>query len=480
MKKGFLFGLGVLIAGGVLAATISTVSIDTKTPGDTVTNQEFNSITSGLGEVTDTLNGTTSDATSITIPKDISATKVSTPELCLDGDCQSTWPEGGEGGAPDNLGNHIATQSIIPSKTALDLGSSSNIFATVYSKSLCLNGDCRGEWPTGGTGSGVSNQACGTGQVVKGITDGTFDCVVDANDGSGDSPIGTLQAAKWCWSPDGTTIDCDQLAPDAGSATCVDYQYHKCISNKLWWFDSCGMNMALLKEDCASLGGCTTGEIGGTCANSSGGGTDNLGNHIATQNIEPNNSGTLNLGSSAKKFQKITVNQVNTSNLCLGTDCKTAWPTGGGAGDDLGDHTATQNIKKKPSTTVDIGARTEPFDSLYATKVYSDEYCYYDSLNVRRCTSPQALEQSKPTSVFLAQSPCNVSTAGRTRITTSTPSQGSVTRYQVCMKLIENGGNCGSSATYQWVTLFSSTDIAPEPGTSIIEMTATEGCTSPK
>ncbi len=242
MKKGFLFGLGVLLAGSALAATISTVSIPTKTSGDPVTHGEFNSITSGVNALTDTFDATNSTATSITIPKNIiSTTEIAAPKFCLNGDCKTSWPAGGAGGV---------TAMTCPAGQQLQSVTSAGVFT------------CDTDM-TAAAGTGVTDQQCGAGQVVKGITSGTFDCIADATGGT--SAIGTLVQANWCWTPDGTTINCDREAP-GGGATCVAYQYHKCVANKLWWFDSCDtMDMTNPKQDCTALGGCTAGEIGGEC-----------------------------------------------------------------------------------------------------------------------------------------------------------------------------------------------------------------------
>jgi hypothetical protein len=144
MKKGFLFGLGVLLAGGVLAATISTITIDNaKTPGGTVTNAEFNSIATGIVNLTSTFNGAVSDETSITLTKALAV-----PELCISADCKTAWPTAGSGvtakdcpagqqlqsvntdgvftcgedqtgeaGLGDNLGDYVVLQDLLPEMT---------------------------------------------------------------------------------------------------------------------------------------------------------------------------------------------------------------------------------------------------------------------------------------------------------------------------------------------------------------------------
>jgi len=60
LKKGFLFGLGVLIAGGIVFAVASVDSIPPKATGDKVTIDEFNSIV-------DTLKNVYNDGTNIGI-----------------------------------------------------------------------------------------------------------------------------------------------------------------------------------------------------------------------------------------------------------------------------------------------------------------------------------------------------------------------------------------------------------------------------
>ncbi len=181
MKKGFLFGLGILLAGGALAATVNTVSVsDTKTPGDPVSHIEFNSLASGINALTDVFDSTISTASNITIPKSItSVTKLIAPEMCLNGDCKTAWPTGGgitdqqcttgevvqgitggtfdcitSGSGADNLGDHIALQHILPDMTGAtpmigdpsgptiistrSLGSPTQWFKSVYVEDLHL------------------------------------------------------------------------------------------------------------------------------------------------------------------------------------------------------------------------------------------------------------------------------------------------------------------------------------------------------
>lgn len=76
MKKRFLIGIGLLIVGGVSAATISQVSIETKTDRGIVTFTEFNAITEGLRLLTEVFNGVVGDLTEINFGKKIVASDV--------------------------------------------------------------------------------------------------------------------------------------------------------------------------------------------------------------------------------------------------------------------------------------------------------------------------------------------------------------------------------------------------------------------
>ena len=466
MKKGFLFGLGVLIAGGVLAATISTVSIENKGPGGTVTSQEFNEITSGVISLTDIFDGTISNDTTgdIEFTNNITAPQASVGTLCLGADCKSDWPvaEGGTSLTAKTCDPGQQLQSVSATgeftcgtDMTADGGTGLDSFSCDPGMAANAYNSVEGKWgciPVGGEGGGVSNQACGTGQVVKGITDGTFDCVLDQNDGGASSPIGTLQSGNWCWSEDGTTINCDRMPPALGE-NCVDYQYHKCISNKLWWFDSCDMNMAIVKEDCTSLGGCTTNEIGGTCANSASGGTaDDLGNHTVTQDLLPNTTNAWDLGSSTKKFSK-----VYATSFCMGTNCITTWPTGGTGGDGV---TITANtcddgeyINQVNNDGTFVCSGCEDFAK---SMCYQGDIYWYDSCgtrgtkkevcgtpgcstNSRACNKDIASVPSAPTNVqfqypnggFCLATNANVA-CSMAKISWTAPSQGApITQYAI-------------------------------------------------
>lgn len=164
MKKGFLFGLGVFFAGSLLAASISTISIENKTAGDTVTNDEFNLITQGVGDVTATFDGVVSDETSIGFPK-----KLKSSEFCIGEDCIARWPE------PTTPGTSI-TSKTCPSGQQLQSVSASGVFT------------CGADQIGSGGGSGVTAKTCPTGQLLKSVnSSGVFTCAVDQTGGSSSS-----------------------------------------------------------------------------------------------------------------------------------------------------------------------------------------------------------------------------------------------------------------------------------------------------
>jgi len=149
MKKYFLFGLGLLLTGSVLAATVSTVTIVEKDPGDPVSNEEFNAITTGINALTDMFDSSTSDAAGIAFPKNLEI-------------------------------KDLMTMEIVPSQNnSYSLGSTTARFKDLYvqkidTHEICLNNQCETSWDSGG---GTIDQECSTGKVVKGIASGTFECI---------------------------------------------------------------------------------------------------------------------------------------------------------------------------------------------------------------------------------------------------------------------------------------------------------------
>jgi hypothetical protein len=434
MKKGLLFGFGLLLAGSALAATLTvdTVSVDSKNPGDFVSNEEFNLITSGINAITTMFNDATDNGATITVPKTITATSLSAPEVCIGGDCQSAWPA---------------------------------------------------------EGSGVSDQSCDTGYVVKGITGGDFDCVLDQNDGGASSPIGTLESAKWCWSPDGITLDCNRTAPALETGS-VDYQYWQCLPDgKTYWYTSAGVNMAIVKEDCTSLGGCINGEIGGTCINAASGGTSitpltcDAGEHLYKANsdgtfvcsADTSAGGTTVNSSSCNAGQVLGGFSASTGNFTCVTDAT------GTSSTSLWEADAAENLSYTKGM-VGIGVETPVAEldvSATGGTVLTQELCLADGTTTP--VSRTELDTGAKSSLCLTRDTilgmanlfdkeengpgltsstgpiaCNSTQAGKTRV--RGPMDGGATyEYQVCMY------NQNVSEWY-WMTLLDSMVGIPTTG----------------
>ena len=484
MKKGFLFGLGVLIAGGVLAASISTVSIGSKNPGGTVTSGEFNQITSGVISLTKVFEGTTSNDTTgdITLTNDISAPKVSAPEICLNSDCQTAWPAGGAGGVTamdcpegqqlqsvttagvftcgvdqtaaggtgDNMGDHVVLQDLLPEMTGAtplmgnppgspSVVSTRNIgSATKWFKELWVE-DLH-----------VGNQTLYLNGVAVLESDPMIEMKFTADDGQKMS-ISTFGdgAEMAVHSSDNLNLGITEDAADDKALTITNNSTNgsieiatpvDAISTSQIKIES--KNIRIGREALSKTGvnlpsysipaytldvngdinfTGTLYENGVAFSGGTGGTADNLGNHTATQSILPNGEGAYDIGSASKPFNDVYASSVTAGEFCL---------NGGGR------ETAPNCITSFPSGT-GVTAITCPTG--YSLKAVNSSGTFTCALS----TTPV---------LTTASSICNESHVGETRV--NGPLAGGVTyAFQVCM--LQNG-------EWYWITLVDSgTGIQP-------------------
>ncbi len=89
MKKLALFGFGLLIAGGALAASITAIPDDVtmKEATNKLTHNEWNLVAQAVDSLADVFNGVISGSGIITFPGNVKAT-----QLCIGATCKSSWP----------------------------------------------------------------------------------------------------------------------------------------------------------------------------------------------------------------------------------------------------------------------------------------------------------------------------------------------------------------------------------------------------
>lgn len=200
---------------------------------------------------------------------------------------------------------------------------------------LCINGDCRTSWPAGGGGGGdvtdvlfsapitVSNSAgpqpnvgliaCGAGQIYK-MSAGVWTCSADANSGGSITSIS---------SADGSITVTNGAGPATGltlNTAFADGRYVN-VSG-----DTMSGNLNLL--------GGLDAQAGSRLGWSSSYG-DWLMNIQPAANATYINGATYFTGpiSSSNNITVTGAGQVKASTLCIGNDCRAAWPVGGGSGD---------------------------------------------------------------------------------------------------------------------------------------------------
>jgi hypothetical protein len=99
-------------------------------------------------------------------------------DLKTDADGSFSCGTDATGGGGDNLGNHSATMALSMNNWDINNVGILNVGTKVNTPQICLNGDCKSAWPSGGGGiASIKSGSCGVGQVVKSITaDGTVTC----------------------------------------------------------------------------------------------------------------------------------------------------------------------------------------------------------------------------------------------------------------------------------------------------------------
>jgi hypothetical protein len=128
--------------------------------------------------------------------------------------------------------------------------------------------------------------------------------------------------------------------------------------------------------------------ISGGTGGGGGGVADNLGNHTATQNISlgghwlsedgdnegvsVDSSGNVGIGTDAPSEKLEVVGKVKATEPCIGTDCKSAWPSAGGGGSvtsvtSANTDIAITNTTSTPELTLNSGTGANQIVKLNAT-----------------------------------------------------------------------------------------------------------------
>ena len=475
MKKGFLFGLGVLLAGGVLAATISTITIDNaKTPGGTVTNAEFNSIATGIVNLTSTFNGAVSDEASITLTKSLAV-----PELCISADCKTAWPTGGG-----------------TSLTAVDCPVGQQLQSVTTGGVFTCGVDQTGTVGTDLTSVDTDILPEMTGATpLMGNPPGSPSVVSTRNIGSAtewfkELWVEDLHVGNQSLYMNGVKIL--ESDPAVEMRFTADNGQKMSISTL-----GSGAEMAVHSDDNLSLGitGDATDEKSISITNNSTNGTIEIStpvgatssskisvksNQILLGNAFPPSKVGINLSSASTPAYTLDVNgDINFTGTLYENGVAFSGGTGGTA-DNLGNHTATQSILPDKTASYNLGSATQTFNDVYASSVTAGEFClsggarettpscitsFPSGTGVTAITCPtgyslKAVNSSGTFTCALSTTPvlttassvCNESHVGETRV--QGPLIGGATyAFQVCM--LQNG-------EWYWVTLVDSgTGIQP-------------------
>lgn len=86
MKKIWLLGFGLILAGTAMAVTISPATFTEKFSQDKVSHNEFNLITTTVSALSDAFGGVVADGSIITFTKSLQS-----PTLCIGADCRTGW-----------------------------------------------------------------------------------------------------------------------------------------------------------------------------------------------------------------------------------------------------------------------------------------------------------------------------------------------------------------------------------------------------
>jgi len=249
--------------------------------------------------------------------------------VCLAGDCKTSWPTGSDAywsNQEDNLYNlnpgnvGIGTQN--PSEKL-------EVAGKIKAQAFCLGSDCKTSWPSGGGGSVDSLAwskltgfpgACPSGQFVRAVGS-NLSCATPPAGGGGGGLSGGGAAnylAKWTGAyalansliyDNGTNVgigttqpstrlsilsDVDNILKLVRSGTNYNYTWALGADGKL-----------VLKDQASSI------------------------------RLALDTSGNLGIGT-ASPGQKLEVaGYIKGTGLCIGSDCRTSWPSGGTGGGDI-------------------------------------------------------------------------------------------------------------------------------------------------
>lgn len=254
--------------------------------------------------------------------------------LCLSGDCRASWAEVTAGGSGDNLGDHTATQNLnmslkdITGVSSMTVSGAISIGISIPNTGEHIVMASNNPWlrirDTDGTTSGSIGMANNTMRFDEAGVGNRMALEIT----TGRLGIGTLTP--------GYSLDVQGGNINTSGSLC-------------------------LSGDCkASWGEVVSGVSG-----------DNLGSHIATQNLNMSAksivsvtsvtlSGAIGIGTSNPAYSlDVQGGNINTSgSLCLSGDCKANWAevTSGGSGDNLGDHTATNTLNMSDKPVIDASS----------------------------------------------------------------------------------------------------------------------------
>ncbi|GIW67474.1 MAG: hypothetical protein KatS3mg096_342 [Candidatus Parcubacteria bacterium] len=247
--------------------------------------------------------------------------------LCIGYDCRTSWPQGLTGSGSSNaiavwtgstsLGSSIISQSA----GSVNIGGSLSVSGSISGNSvsvsgsvsgnsvsgntLCIGSDCRTSWPQGLTGGGSSNAiAVWTGSTSLGSS------IISQSAGSVNIGGSLSVSGSGIY----TSGSVSASGAVSGSMLCIGSD---CRTS--WPSGSGGLTGSGSSTAIAVWTGSTS--LGSSIISQSAGSV-NIGGSLSV-------SGSIS-GNSVSVSGSVSGNSVSGNTLCIGSDCRTSWPSGSG------------------------------------------------------------------------------------------------------------------------------------------------------
>ncbi len=254
-----------------------------------------------------------------------------------------------------------------------------NVSGDANATRLCIAGVCQSSWPSGGggditgviagtglTGGGLSGDVtlsadtgylqrrvsgtCAAGSSIRVVSaDGTVICQTDdvGITSETDPQVGTLANGKWC-NTNGTQVICNSDLPAGGTVTSVGSGAgltggpiitSGTLSIDTSWADNRYVNTAgdtMTGKLSVSLGSdnmLTFVHSGTTKQYTFAVGTDGaivIKDEGGNVRLKIDSSGNVGIGTASPSQKLDVVGNIKGTQLCIGSDCRSSWPSGGG------------------------------------------------------------------------------------------------------------------------------------------------------